>query len=135
MRWKWTWKRLYKVDRDMRNNGRHLLEQVACVLGCRYKERRNIEWKWAYKNYTKWIEMWGIMIEKRKAHGLGCRYKKWVNMRYFENPIVVSSSILCHIFYGIMKWFSFIHECSCHVWLNHVKISWTIVWIILFLCS
>lgn len=33
------------------------------------------------------------------AHGWGSKYKKWENMKYFENPIFVSNSIICYFFF------------------------------------
>ena len=64
---------------------------------------------------------------------VGCRYKEWGNMRYFENLIVVSSSIHCNILYGIVEWFPFAYECR-HGWPNHVKTLCIFVWIVLSLC-
>ena len=71
--------------------------------------------------------MWGRTSGKYK-------YKEWENMKCFENSIVVSGSILCNIFYCIMKWFSFIRG-RRHGWPNHVKTSCIICMIVLSLCS
>ena len=51
-------------------------------------------------------------------------------MRCFEIPIVVSG----FVFYDIVEKFSLIHGYR-YDWSNHIKTSYTFVWIILFLCS
>ena len=42
-------------------------------------------------------------LKERGARGSRCRYKKWGNMRCFENPIVVFDFVLCNIIYGIVE--------------------------------
>ena len=96
-----------------------------------------MKWRWICKDYIGWIEMWGRKRDtwwSKGARGLGCEYKECGNMRCFENPIVVSSSIIFNILYNIVEWFSFFHGCRYH-WPNHVKSSCIIVLIVLFLCS
>ena len=55
-------------------------------------------------------------------------------MGCFENPIVVSGSILCNILYCIVELFSLVRGRK-HGWLNHVKTSCTVCVIVLSLCS
>ena len=53
------------------------------------------------------------------------------NNKCFNCNKLILESILRNILCGIIEWFSFI--CGCrHCWSNHVKISYTFVWIVLF---
>lgn len=54
-------------------------------------------------------------------------------MRCFENPIVIYYSILYNVLYFIMQIFSLIRRYK-HSWSNHIKISYTVCVIVLFLC-
>ena len=61
-----------------------------------------------------------------ETHGLGCGYKEWGNIGCSRNPIVVYSSILCNICYGIIERVSLIHGYR-HGRPNHVNLSCIIV--------
>ena len=95
-----------------------------------------MRWRWAYRDYTRWIEIWGRTGGTWWSER--ARSKVWIqrlgNMGCFGNPIVVFGSILCNILYCIVELFSLIHGCR-HGWLNHVKTSCTICVIGLSLCS
>ena len=54
-------------------------------------------------------------------------------MGCFENPIVVSGSVLCNILYCIVELLSLIRG-RRHGWPNHVKTSCTVCVIVLSLC-
>ena len=96
-----------------------------------------MRWRWACRDYIRWIEMWGRTRDtwwSEGACGSSYRYKKGGNMGYFGNPIVISGFVLCNILYCIVESF-FLIRGRRHDWPNHVKTSCTVCVIILSLCS
>ena len=97
-----------------------------------------MRWRWACKDYTRWIEMWGrtggTRWSERNRRLWIQEYKEWGNMGCFGNPIVVFGSVLCNIIYSIVESFSLIRG-RRHGWSNHVKTSCTVCVIVLSLCS
>ena len=128
--------RLYLVLKKYIKEGKKILRKIIFfVFGYIIEIRKNEIW--VYRDYTRWIEMWGRMEGTRwsgRAHSSGCGYKEWESVECFGNLIVVFGYILCNILYGTTKSFSLNCECRC-CWSNHVKTLCTFVSIVLSFCE